>query len=103
MGIHVFVYQNYYNYYTSLLRTRRYRMLIKVCKSTYNSAHLIFTILSIPISFNIYQLINLFSLSLSTFYFYKKLFIKNVGVLVNNLHHSYNFWVKAKFELFLSG
>ena len=89
----MFIYQNFYNFYPPLIKTRRYKMLIKICKSSYNGINLIYMLLALPQNFNLYRLLTLFTLSASTWYFYKKLFIKNVGILVNNLHQSYNYWL----------
>ena len=68
-------------------------MLIRLNKSLYNWTNLVFLLLNLPRLFSFIRILNLSILNMSTWHFYKKLFINNVGILINNLHKSYEYWL----------
>ena len=68
-------------------------MLIRLNKSFYNWANLIFLLLNLPQYLSFIKILSINILNMSTWRFYKKLFIHNVGILINNLHKSYEYWL----------
>merc|ERR1712146_683996 len=86
-----FVYQNLITLYPSIIKTRRYKMFIKL----HSLPHIWFKIQMLTLKntqrTNFIGLLSIFYLRYSIWFFYQNIFFKNIGLLTNNLHKSYEY------------